>query len=125
MSNFFPDEKARQTAFIKILEKYHIYITPSEVVGTSFCTDGDMRCHGFPYCYCEIKLEVGATGAEPIFQMALYYTAQLKSKMPLSRHSVYPCLGLYLVGEFLLEGSNSCANTFCRPDTWLCGLSLD
>jgi len=32
----------------------------------------------------EIKPEVGAIDAEPVFQMALYYTTQLRLKMPLS-----------------------------------------
>jgi hypothetical protein len=51
----------------------------------------------------EIKPEVGAIDAEPVFQMALYYTTQLRLKMPLSLYSVYPCIGLYLIDEFFTQ----------------------
>ena len=54
MSSFFPDEKARQKAFIKVLERHGLFIIPAEIVGTKYRTDGDMRYKGFPYFICEL-----------------------------------------------------------------------
>ena len=99
MSSFFPDEKARQKVFIKVLERHGLFIIPAEIVGTKYRTDGDMRYKGFPYFICELKHEIGSKGAEPVFQSAVYYTSHLRQQERLSPHSPFPCLALYLVGE--------------------------
>ena len=99
MSFFFSDEEARQTEFIEILERHDLHLAPAEIVGTSYCTDGDMRCNGFPYFIGELKHEMGSEGAEPVFQSAMYYTSHLRQQERLNSHSPFPCLVLYLIGE--------------------------
>jgi hypothetical protein len=98
MSGFFKGEKARQTQFIRILGKHGIHITPAEIVGTSYCTDGDMRLNGYPYLIVEIKLEMGSKGSEPVFQPAIYYVTHLRTQEHLNPHFAYPCLVSYLIG---------------------------
>jgi hypothetical protein len=99
MSAFFSNEKARQTEFIEILARHHLHMTPSEIVGTSYCTDVDMRCNGFSYLIGELKHEMGSKGAEPVFQSAVYYTSYLKQQKRLNPRSPFPCLVLYLIGD--------------------------
>jgi len=50
-------------------------MAPAKIVGTSYCTDMDMRCNVFSYLIGELKHEMGSKGAEPIFQSAVYYTS--------------------------------------------------
>ena len=99
MSSFFPDEKAHQKAFIKVLERHGLFIIPAEIMGTKYRTDGDMHYKGFPYFICELKHELGSKGAEPVFQLAVYYTSHLRQQERLSPHSPFPRLTLYLIGE--------------------------
>jgi hypothetical protein len=99
MSGFFENEKARQKKFIEILGSHDFHITAAEITGTKYRTDGDMRCNGFPYFIAELKDEVGAKGAEPVFQSATYYTSHLRQQKRLNQHSPFPCLVLYLIGE--------------------------
>jgi hypothetical protein len=97
MSAFFSNEKARQTEFIEILGRHHLHMAPAEVVGTSYCTDVDMRCNGFPYLIGKLKHEMGSKGAEPVFQSAVYYTSYLRQQKGLNTRSSFPCLVLYLI----------------------------
>jgi hypothetical protein len=99
MSAFFSNEKARQTEFIEILGRHGFQMAPTEIVGTSYCTDVDMRCNGFPYLIGELKDEMGSKGAEPVFRSAVYYTAHLRQQKRLNPRSPFPCLVLYLIGD--------------------------
>ena len=99
MSSFFPDEKARQKEFIKVLERHGLFIIPAEIMGMKYQTDGDMHYKWFPYFICELKHEMGSKGAEPIFQSAVYYTSHLRQQERLSPHSPFPCLTLYLISK--------------------------
>ena len=101
MSAFFSNEKARQTEFIEILGRHGFHMAPTEIVGTSYCTDVDMRCNGFPYLIGELKDEMGSKGAEPVFQSAVYYTAHLRQQKCINPRSPFPCLVLYLIGNSL------------------------
>jgi hypothetical protein len=71
-------------------------MAPAEIVGTSYCTDVDMRRNGFPYLIGKLK---DSKGAEPIFQSAVYYTAHLQQQKCLNPRSPFPCLVLYLIGD--------------------------
>ena len=99
MSAFFSNEKARQTEFIEILGRHGFQMAPTEIVGTSYCTDVDMRCNGFPYLIGELKHEMGSKGAEPVLQSAVYYTSHLRQQKCLNTCSPFPCLVLYLIGD--------------------------
>ena len=71
----------------------HVNADTGEIVGTSYCTDMDMRSsNGFPYLMGELKLkhEMGLKGADHVFQSAMYYTARPKiyvSQRTLFHHS--------------------------------------
>jgi hypothetical protein len=97
MALFYPDEDSRKTAFIEVLGKHHIHISTAEIVGTKYCTDGDMRCNGFPCFLCELKHGMGSKGAEPVFRSAMYYTSHLRQQEHLDLHSPFPCLVLFLI----------------------------
>ena len=84
MSAFFSNEKARQTEFIEVLARHHLPMAPAEIVGTSYCTDVDMRCNGFSYLIGELKHEMGSKGAEPVLQSAVYYTSHLRQQKRLN-----------------------------------------
>lgn len=99
MSAFFSDEEARQIEFIEILVSHGFEMAPTEIVGTSYSTDVDMRCNGFPYLIGELKHEMGSTGTEPVFQSAVYYTAHLQQQKSINPRSPFPCLVMYLIGN--------------------------
>ncbi|KAF5348124.1 hypothetical protein D9756_010741 [Leucocoprinus leucothites] len=98
MSDFYGKEDRRQSKFLQIFLAHGIPIISTQITGTSYRTDGDMQTRGFPYLICEFKNEFGSTRSDPVFQMAAYYTAFLRSCRTLSAFSVYPCIGLYVVG---------------------------
>jgi hypothetical protein len=100
LSAFFENELARQTAFIRVCDKHGMSFAPTEMIGTRFRTDADMRCNSFIYCLGEIKTEMGSKGAEPVIRGACYYTAYLKHHHDIQTlDSSLPCLGLYVIGE--------------------------
>ncbi|KAK7437959.1 hypothetical protein VKT23_018394 [Stygiomarasmius scandens] len=102
MSSIFNNEKERQAKFLEVCLKHGLSFTPSEIVGTTFTTDGDMQCNGFIYCLGEIINEAGSKGAEPVFQAGCYYTTHLKQRRDAaSLGSPLPCLGVYLIGPLL------------------------
>jgi hypothetical protein len=98
MSKVFQDDKERQKIFIDICQKHGLSFTSSQIAGTEFTTDGDMRCNSYLYCLGVMKNEAGSKGA--VFEAGLYYTAYLKHlDGAVQLNSSLPCLALYLIGE--------------------------
>jgi hypothetical protein len=98
MSDFYASEDGRKHMFIRVCGEFDIPFAASEVVNTKFKTDGDQRFSSLLSCITEHKNDIGSTGAEPVFQAALYYTHQLKHSGDLSLATAFPCLGIYNVG---------------------------
>ncbi|TDL22381.1 hypothetical protein BD410DRAFT_770441 [Rickenella mellea] len=102
MSGFFDDEKERRTKFSEVCATHGMVFVAAKIDGTEYITDGDMRCGYCIYCIVEEKVELGATGTEPIFQAAFYYTSNMRQRADLRKiHCTFPCLGVYLAGPML------------------------
>jgi hypothetical protein len=72
MCQFFDNVLARQSVFIGSCESHGMPFAPSEIVGTRFTTDSEMRCNGYIYCLGEIKVEMGSGKADSIIQVGNY-----------------------------------------------------
>ncbi|KAF8584004.1 hypothetical protein K439DRAFT_1661009 [Ramaria rubella] len=102
MSGFFKSESLRQDSFIEVCRKHGIQLIPEKIPGTDYKTDAAIRCNDNLVVIGELKNEVCTGGAEPIFQAACYYTADLRNnEAALNSGSPIPCLGFYLVGPML------------------------
>ncbi|KAF8802373.1 hypothetical protein BYT27DRAFT_7173144 [Phlegmacium glaucopus] len=96
LSQIFENETARAAAFREILKNHGIMTIATGVEGTEYKTDGDMQYNGLRYLIIEVKLEIGSTGAEPLFQAILYYLESMRKQMTTSLGSPLPCLIIYL-----------------------------
>jgi hypothetical protein len=72
MSGFFDDEDARVSKFREVMNNHGFDLTAAKVEGTRYQTDGDTRIGGFCVLVVEGKVEIAASGAEPLFQGAQY-----------------------------------------------------
>jgi hypothetical protein len=110
MSEFFSKEEDRRSFFTTVCSKYGIELGGHSVLGSNYKTDRTIHVKNWPCLVVEIKLEIGSLGAEPMFQVAGYYRAYAQAKKPLQSRFIYPCIGMYVVGEFK---TNSCISYIC------------
>lgn len=99
MSGFFDNEDARMSKFREVMNRHGFDLTAAQVEGTKYQTDGDTRIGGFCVLVVEGKVEIAASGAEPLFQGAQYYLEFVRNKARESKHS-FPCFILYVFGEY-------------------------
>jgi len=96
----YTDEDTRASKFRETLAENDIVMTATRIDGTKYSTDGDMHWKNFRYLILEAKLEIGAKGAEPLFQAGWYYQEFTKKPTIKSLGSPLPCLLISLCGGF-------------------------
>ena len=108
MSQIYDNELLRANEFRRILTKYKIRTTVT-TIDSSFKTDGDMQYDNSRFLIIEVKAEIAAAGAEPLFQAICYYLESTRQKMERSTGSSLPCLLIYLFGLSVNPGTcDSC-----------------
>jgi hypothetical protein len=100
LSELYSRESERQKAFLDVCAKHGLDIYQITISGTAYPTDGSIVSRHWPCLIVEFKNEIGATGAEPVFQAAAYYRAYLKSQRASDLKYTCPCIGMYVVGKF-------------------------
>jgi hypothetical protein len=73
LSPILDDEDGRATTFREIFQENNIIMSMTTIEHTKYRTDGDMHRNALRYLINEVKAEIGAKGAEPLFQAAWYY----------------------------------------------------
>lgn len=101
MSELYDNENDRATAFRKVLREHGIDIQVTFLEGTRCHTDGDMQCDCIRYLILEVKMEIGSTGAEPLFQAIWYYQRSMERISNDNPSSALPCLLILLFGTFV------------------------
>jgi hypothetical protein len=99
MSKFFPSEADRAQKFREVLREHGIDTSSTLIERTNFQTDGDMQFRGCRYVIIEIKNEIGAQGAEPYAQGALYYFHSIQD-FAVSNKFNFPCIVITVFGKF-------------------------
>jgi hypothetical protein len=99
MSKFYTLEVERADSALRKMRKYGLDFS-AERIG-KYITDGHMRWGDLCYALIEFKLEIGSTGAEPLFQAGWYYTnlAKTTSALVKNLNSILPCFILYTAGS--------------------------
>ena len=67
-----------------------IMLAASEFEGSGGKTDGDLRWKGLCYLILEAKNELGGGGAEPLFELLLYYLNEETVRGRCARSSSFP-----------------------------------
>ena len=88
---FYADGYARAAKFREILMEHGIImLAASEIEGSRGKTDGDLRWKGLCYLIIEAKNELGGGGAEPLFELLLYYLNEETVRGRCARSSSFP-----------------------------------
>jgi hypothetical protein len=96
MSGFYENEDKRKKQVLADFQDYDLNFIAAMIAG--YTTDGDMRWRDMFYALLELKWEIGALGAEPLFQAGWYYTASMREALS-NLLSNLPCFIIYIVGE--------------------------
>lgn len=98
MSVFYDSEKARAEAVRGIFEQHGLSFIRTKIGSQLYETDGDISTNGHRYIICEVKNEIGSSGAEPYNQAIVYYQEATRRHAVLLAHSPLPCLIVLIFG---------------------------
>lgn len=110
MTDFYDREIDRREALIAVFAELGIYITPTAI--GAFATHGDIRVAQFFSYIQDLKKELSAGGAEPLFEVIGYYLAASEKGMTVaaSEYLGFPCILVIQSGLFV---SSLCLSLCC------------
>jgi hypothetical protein len=123
MSEFYSNEAERATQARADMATYDLDFVAGGIDG--YCTDGDLRWKEFCYGLMELKAEIGAGRAEPLFQAIWYYVAFTRSICVENSFSNLPCFILYAFGKLPIKIIRALMILFPRSLHWVCGGHVD
>lgn len=126
MSQFYRDETARGHKARELLDGYGVHLFAG-VVGKNYTMDGHGQGKRTPagYSIFELKNELSAGGAEPLFQAGWYFATMTRDEV-LGKNFHFPCFIFYMAGLLCVTFHHRDANGFaCRCSPWIRWCDVD